>query len=68
MRLVGVLLTFENNTGHTDGPTGGRTDMTSYRDALLHLKIEPKSNKVINFRDPWLGDNDDFVLALFHEG
>ena len=51
-----------------DRQMDGRSDMTSYRDALLHLKIEPKSNKVINFRDPWLGDNDDFVLALFHEG
>ena len=26
MRLVCVLFTFENNTGHTDGPTNGRTD------------------------------------------
>ena len=35
MRLVCVLFTFENNTGHTDG----RTDTTSYRNATAHLKI-----------------------------
>ena len=43
MRLVGVLFTFENNTGRTDGPTDGRTDgrtdVTSYRDATAHLKM-----------------------------
>ena len=42
MRLVCELFTFENNTGHTDlrtdGRTGGRTDSTSYRDATAHLK------------------------------
>ena len=45
-RLVCVLFTFENNTGHTDGrtdrptdgPTDRRTDTTSYRDATVHLK------------------------------
>ena len=47
MRLVCVLFTFENNTGHTDrrtdGPTDrrtdGPTDTTSYRDATAHLKM-----------------------------
>ena len=34
MRLVCVLYTFENNTGHTDL----RTDTTSYRDKTAHLK------------------------------
>ena len=46
MRLVCVLITFENNTGRTDGRTygttdrrtDGRTDTTSYRDATAHLK------------------------------
>ena len=38
MRLVCVLFTFENNTGQTDGPMDGRTDTTSYRDAMAHLK------------------------------
>ena len=38
MRLVCVLFTFENNTGHTDRRTDRRTDTTSYRDATVHLK------------------------------
>ena len=53
MRLVRILLAFENNTGRTDGPTEGpmdgrtdlrkdlsygRTDTTSYGDAMAHLK------------------------------
>ena len=38
MRLVCVLFTIENNTGHTDGRTDRRTDTTSYRDATAHLK------------------------------
>ena len=38
MRLVCVLFTFENNTGHTDLRTDGQMDMTSYRDVTAHLK------------------------------
>ena len=42
MRLVCVLFNFQNNTGHTDlltdGRTDGPTDTTSYRDATAHLK------------------------------
>ena len=53
MRLVCVLFTFENNTGHTDGRmdgrTDGRTDTPSYRDVTAHLKIrkneEGRKNK-----------------------
>ena len=37
MRLVCILFTFENSTEHTDGPTDGRTDTTSYRAATVHL-------------------------------
>ena len=44
MRLVCVLFTFENNTGRTYGPTGGRTDTTSYRDATAHLKTAKKGS------------------------
>ena len=43
------IFTFENNTGHTDGPTDlrtyGRTDTTSYRDATAHLKIEKEQSQ-----------------------
>ena len=38
MRLVGVLFTFENNWGRTDGRTDRRTDTPSYRDATAHIK------------------------------
>ena len=38
MCLVSVLFTFENNSGHTDRRTYGRTDTTSYKDATAHLK------------------------------
>ena len=34
-----ILSAFENNTGRTYGPTDGRTDTTSYKDATVHLKI-----------------------------
>ena len=38
------FFTFQNNTGQTDGRTGGqtygRTDTTSYRDAQSHLKTK----------------------------
>ena len=48
MRLVGVLFTFKNNTGRTDGPTDrrtdGPTDTTSYRDATAHLKTGKNGN------------------------
>ena len=33
-----ALSAFENNTGHTDRRTDGRTYTTSYRDATAHLK------------------------------
>ena len=40
---------FKNNTGpsdlRTDGPTDGRTDTTSYRDAWSHLKKKKGRNK-----------------------
>ena len=40
MRLVCVLITFENDMGRTDIPTDGTTDTTSYtyRDVTAHLK------------------------------
>ena len=46
MRLVCVLFTFENNMGHTDERTDGRTDTTSYRDATAHLKMVTKKQKI----------------------
>ena len=41
MRLVRVLLIFENNMGRTDLWTDGRTDTTSFRDATAYLKNKP---------------------------
>ena len=54
MRLICVLFTLENNTGHTDGRTDGPTDLrtygrsdtTSYRDATAHLKTRRVDGKV----------------------